>query len=122
MKPKLPIIIRESEDLGVFETLKSAELKLEPIDVLNGEFVGYDAEGRLLNIEVLEENRSTMLGLSKEPIKVTKIFCREEEPSHQKELYKHLVIYLKKIDEPLSSKETIEELVGKLINRIGYEI
>lgn len=47
---KLPIIIDESGDISVFDSLESAERSLEPIDILNGEFVGYDAEGRLLNI------------------------------------------------------------------------
>jgi hypothetical protein len=120
MELRLPIIICESQDVDVFETVESAELKLEPIDVLNGEYVGYDAEGRLLSLEVREEERSILFGLTKGPVEVTRIFCHEQEPLHQKELYEFLVSFFKWIDKPLSSKETLEELVKKVINECGY--
>ena len=80
MELKLPIIICELMDIDVFETVESAELCLEPIDVLNGEYVGYDADGRLLSMEVREEEQSMVFGLTKGPVEVTKIFCYEKEP------------------------------------------
>lgn len=122
MEIKLPIIIREIENIEVFETVESAELKLEPIDVLNGEFVGYDAEGRLLSLEIREKERSSLFGLTKVPVEVTKIFCYEKEPTHQKELYESLIRFLKKIDEPLSLEETLKNLINKVIDRGGYTI
>lgn len=120
MKPKLPIIICELEDVALFETVESAELKLEPFDVLNGEFVGYDAEGRLLSLEVREEERKSLFGMLKGPVEVTKIFCHDKEPLHQKDLCESLVRFLRRIDEPVSSKETLEELIDKLYKRGGY--
>jgi len=122
MKPKLPIIVRESSDLYFFETVESAELGLEPIDVLNGEYEAYDAEGRLLNLEVREEEQSMLFGLSKGPVEVTRIFCREEEPSHQKKLYNLLWEFLEGWREPipLSSEDTLESLIKKTFDIYGY--
>jgi hypothetical protein len=50
MKP--PIIIDENGDISFFETVKDVELYLEPIDVINGEYVAYDSEGHILQLNV----------------------------------------------------------------------
>ena len=47
-----PIFVYEPDDLDIFATLSDAERKIEPIDVLNGGFAYYDAEGRVLSASV----------------------------------------------------------------------
>jgi hypothetical protein len=46
--PEPPILINEHGDVMIFATVQSAEQYLEPIDVENKEYVGYDALGRKL--------------------------------------------------------------------------
>lgn len=54
---KYPIVIFEQEcDLAMFNTVRDAERYLEPIDVKNDEYIGFDSEGRLLAIKV-EQNK-----------------------------------------------------------------
>ena len=45
---KPPIIVDESGDTDVFETIEYAERYLEPIDVEEERFVAFDSTGRLL--------------------------------------------------------------------------
>lgn len=48
MKP--PIIVDETGDVAIFESVRAAELYLEPIDVKDDRYVAYDSEGRLLRL------------------------------------------------------------------------
>jgi hypothetical protein len=48
MKP--PIIIDEHGDVVIYDSIEDAAMGLEAIDVANGEYVGYDSEGRLLRL------------------------------------------------------------------------
>jgi len=45
-----PIILDESGDTGVFDSIESAELDMEPIDVEDNRYVAFDSVGRLLRI------------------------------------------------------------------------
>lgn len=75
-----------------FKSLKNAEGYLEPIDVTNGEYVGYDSEGRLLDIRVVPVPVRLFFGLLgwDEDERVV-ISCAEQEPTHGEEL-SHLLI------------------------------
>lgn len=53
MKP--PIIINESGDITLFSSLEEAEKYLEAIDVINGVYQGYDAEGHPLKLKALND-------------------------------------------------------------------
>ena len=88
---KLPIFIADKGgfDMGVFVSIQEAQLQLEVIDVDNDEYVGYDAEGRLLRIET--ERDKVMISLA------------EDEPSHSRELEVAIRDYLKAVNEPLGS-------------------
>ncbi len=46
--PALPIIVDNYGDVLVFKSVDDALVYLEPIDVLNNEYIAFDAEGRLL--------------------------------------------------------------------------
>ena len=52
---KFPIVIDENGDLSFFTSKELAQRWLEPVDVEAGEYVGYDAEGRLLSITAVDE-------------------------------------------------------------------
>ena len=52
-----PVVILESQSVYVFASVAEAERSLEPIDVNEGCYIGYDAEGRLLDIGVRQADR-----------------------------------------------------------------
>lgn len=68
----LPIFIAEGWDLKLYESLRDAVLDLEPVDVEDGIYTGYDSQGRLLKIET----RDSAVVLS----------AAEPSPTHQKQL------------------------------------
>jgi hypothetical protein len=55
---KLPIIVSENGDINIFSSCEDACSYLEPVDVQNGEYVVFDADGFLLKINVIEKQRS----------------------------------------------------------------
>ena len=62
---KLPIIINESGDITLYTSVADAEINLEPIDVKDCIYSGYDAEGRLLKIELIGNKVSIKIAESK---------------------------------------------------------
>ena len=82
---KLPIIIAEGWDVILYDKIQDAELDLEPIDVKDGIYKGYDAEGRLLRIST--------------DGKKVRIFAVEDEHTHAKELEDFLRECLEKVSE-----------------------
>jgi hypothetical protein len=70
---KAPLVINNRGDVLIFESSEVAIRYLEATDVLNGEYVGYDSEGRLLCIGVVDANRVT-------------VSDSEEVPTHSEEL------------------------------------
>ena len=62
---KSPVIVQDSDgDVLIFRSMDNAEDYLEPIDVRAGEYVAYDADGRLLTISVDEDRGIVRLGSS----------------------------------------------------------
>ena len=57
---EFPIFIVDAGggDLSPYGSVADAELQLETIDLRNGCYVGYDAEGRLLRLEAAAEKAS----------------------------------------------------------------
>ena len=54
-----PLIIAEdSNNLYFFDSLNAAHAWIEPIDVENGEYTGYDAEGRKLRLHITGVTRT----------------------------------------------------------------
>jgi plasmid stability protein len=78
---KTPIFINESGNVLVFESVEDAERYIEPIDVINEEYVGYDSAGRRLALRVTKENKIN-------------IRSAEHEPSHAAELKDVLTRFL----------------------------
>ena len=98
---KPPIIVDESGDTIVFDSIEAAAIYLEPIDVEDNIFVAFDSAGRLLRL------------LPTTP-QIT-IEAAEEVPNHAERLRELLIKFLKdcRSTEPNLSSLTLPELVQK---------
>jgi len=83
--PLPPIFLIEGQDVGIFASLRDAEIQLEPPDVLDESNKGYDALGRRLRIET--DGYATRITVS------------EDEPSESEQLAEGLRAYLKHVGE-----------------------
>ena len=101
MKP--PIIVYEPGDASIFQSVRSAESYLEPIDVKKNEYVAYDSEGRLLS-------------LSATNFKVS-IESAEPEPTHVLELRRILSDFLAHngVQQKWLQTASLQELVTKAL-------
>lgn len=99
---KPPIIVIESGDADIFETLEEAVRYLEPYDV--DKFVGYDSEGRLLRF-IATSPRIT-------------IESAEEPPRHAEDARKALIKFLQDVSAPQQRLEdsTLQELFELSLN------
>jgi len=99
---KLPIILSNFGDVLVFATIARAIQYIEPIDVVNREYVAFDGEGRILEITY-----SKMGGISIEP--------GEDTPSHAEDLQAILRAFFRAIglDEAWITTAQLAELVEK---------
>jgi hypothetical protein len=71
---KLPIsIIEKNGDVTVCETVREAEMEMEPIDVERGEYVVTDAAGLPLSVAVVMEEVPMFWGLWKGRVKRVRI-------------------------------------------------
>jgi len=98
---KPPIIVEESGDTEVFESIEYAERYLEPIDVEEERYVAFDSTGRLLR-------------LTATPQSVT-IEAAEEVPNHGEVVRELLIRFLKHCgsSDPDLSSLSLEELARK---------
>lgn len=99
---KTPLIISNFGDVLIFDSVSQAESYLEPIDVLNNEYTGYDSLGRLLRISIQSKNR-------------VYIELEEQQPTRMEDLSRVLKEYLIKVGVPTAWIETaqLSELVEK---------
>jgi hypothetical protein len=84
-------VIADDLDLSFFATKEAAESYMEAIDVSNGVYVGYDSEGRILNIRPKGQN--------------SEIEVAEESPSHTEELCTLLSRWLDAIGKPADLRD-----------------
>jgi hypothetical protein len=82
MKP--PIIVDNFGDTMIFESVEKAEKYIEPMDVINEEYVAYDSEGRLLQL------------IAELPLHVV-LLAAESEPYHAHELRRLLADFFERI-------------------------
>ena len=99
MKPTLPVFIYEPVDMNVYETVESAELSLEAIDVNDNVYTGYDADGRLLKL-IAEQDR-------------IKIRLAEDKANHKQDLEIAIVSFLDALMDPFADESNVsfKELV-----------
>jgi len=80
LRPPIIIVDRDGVDLVVYGSIYDAELHLEAVDVLNNEYVGYDADGRLLRLRARQRDVTIELA--------------EDQPTHGRELINAIQTYL----------------------------
>ena len=78
---KMPLIFDENGDISLYWSVQDAQRGIEVIDVKNGEYVAYDAAGRLLSLD------TSNLG-------AIDIRCIESESLHTDEVLVALKRYL----------------------------
>lgn len=107
---KAPVVIDENGDVSVFETVEFAQRALEPTDVINNEYVGYDSEGRLLRLEVPEGGS------------LVSIREAEHVPQHVDDLRRALGNFLFRAGDhdPLLKEASVQQLLAKFISAYGY--
>ncbi len=103
MKMKPPIIISEPGVIYVFDSVDRAIGFIEPPDVFDNLYIGYDSEGRLLNLKAVSRDY-------KNPIMIEPT---EDIPTHQTELRNLIVDYLKRggVSEHWLEQASLEQLI-----------
>ncbi len=114
------IVIEQGGNIEIFQTVREAEIYLEPIDVENNEYVIYDSEGRLLTATVVTEHQYLFgLPFIKIPVKFVRIQCHEPEPKYKEGLHCALFEFAKRLGmnvntiKSLHLKDLIEILAQK---------
>lgn len=92
-----PLIVAEGLDLKLYDSVRDAELDLEPVDVQDGCYVGYDSEGRELLLTVREEK--------------IEISAAEASPGHRRHLAELLRAALAAVGRPIQADSELEDLV-----------
>ena len=111
---RTPIIVAEGNDLSFFASLEDVEGYLEAIDVDNGEYIAYDADGRPVPLSTKRLPPRKVLGMiSVRGAEVVVASAPEEEPRHAEDLRKLLVRYL---EEPRHA----EDLRKLLVRYLGH--
>ncbi len=89
-----PIIIDAQGSLLVFNSLTRAMKELTPLEVREGRYpIAYDADGRLLRIEVRLRERK-ILGIWKEVREEVQIIAYEHIPTHEQALRELLLRFI----------------------------
>jgi hypothetical protein len=113
---KAPIIVCENGDINIFDSKEDAESYMEPIDVENGEFIVFDAEGKTLLPDVFTEKANGLFGFFGGRIKKVKIKSDNFVPENVDILRSQLTNFLLKLnsDIQLSSSASINELIDRV--------
>ncbi len=111
--PHPPLLVWESGDLHTFQSVTEAESSLEPPDVRNGIYRGFDGEGRLLILTVTAR-RKKLLGIISVSHELVSVDLAEESPNHREELKGILQRFLRAAGGAADavSSMTFEELVA----------
>jgi len=110
MKLKLPIIIDENGDISVYSSREEAQVNLEPVDVLNNEYLAYDADGHLLQLVVIKKKG---ILFSREMVEIN---YPDISVDHADELVEKLKNYLEKTGNIVNegSELNLSQLVTKV--------
>jgi hypothetical protein len=119
---KLPIILVEHGDILIFRSVEDAELALEPIDVRNGEYVAYDAEGRTLVLSVIIDEKPGLFGWSARRTECVKLIDNPEAAIDEAGLSASLAQFLNRSGVSLdgAKEDDLSALVASIVEKIGY--
>ena len=119
---KLPIIAFCDGYISVFPTVEFAEGYIEPIDVENGEWQVFDAEGQRLRITVENESTHGLWAIFSRYTQVVQI--SEFSPQLvEEEVLRNLIIKYgeRPIQKPEVSRETLESMpLKQLVTTISH--
>lgn len=114
-----PLVVSEMGDIDLFETVREAEVYLEPIDVENDEYEAFDASGRRLILDVVNE----VLPGKSYPVRMTRIRLDEaiHDPSVDR-LAKLLREYLAGAEDDFlrSAGDDLPTLIARVHARVGF--
>lgn len=119
MTAQPPILVLADDGPSVFETIEEAERRLEPIDVRNGEYRVFDAEGFPLELSTTTKSRAGLFGGE---IEVTRVGSRNGA-SQESEVTREILDWLT-ANYPARRPEVTEplaQLLGVLVDWFGYE-
>jgi hypothetical protein len=122
---KLPIVITEDRDISVHPSAEQAEAFLEPVDVKNGIYTGYDSDGNLLEISaVISEEQTKFLFVRwKTRSEVVRIKLRQPIQNREEELTTKLLQYLSNgLDQELIYQLSTQELIQMIGKRMPWSI
>ena len=121
---KTPIIVIESDDIGVYRSPEHTLSNLEYWDIKDKIYSVYDSEGFLLDFKTGFEKKERKFLWLKWMAKVEKMYLRKHEPAvnYSEELREKLLSYLTKEGENSESLQkaslwTLTEIVGKYMPR-----
>ncbi len=122
-KVKSPLVVNEQGALLFFESVGDAERYLEAIDVEDGRYSAFDAEGRPLRLTTVDERRSVLFGLLKVSSKQVNVEAERVEPPQAGALRESLVGFLRRLGVPaaeLGDSVPLESLLRLAIERAGF--
>lgn len=108
MKP--PIIIDEHGDISFFKSIEDAVQYIEPIDVLNNEYIAYDSLGFLLDL-IPTKPKVTISGYA-------------SQSSASEQLFSTLKIFTAHTNVQPTSAEvaSLENLIQFCVKEFGYAV
>jgi hypothetical protein len=115
MKP--PIVVYESGDVSLFDSVESAEQALEPLDVDNHEYRIFDSDGNELNGSTEQAPGKGFFGKLGGIRQTVKISEPVTPSNREAELYGLLAGFLEKVD-PTFDRKNFPRL-SHLISRIN---
>lgn len=119
---RLPIIVSEHGDVSIYRSEVQAECALEPIDVRNGEYIAYDAEGQSLVLSVVIEEKSGPLGLFSRRVESVRLTEDPVAKADEAGLRNLLVQFVNRAGISLNEMkdEDLSSLINALVEKIGY--
>jgi hypothetical protein len=115
---KEPIIINAHGAVSIFRRLNNAEGYLEAIDVENNEYVGFDAEDRILDL-LIEKRQRKFFRIFNATVETVKISSGENIPSGPDNL-KEILYHVLRDQPDITLDLELPELLDKAIRKSGY--
>lgn len=92
---KSPLVVNENGNLMFFASVQDAERYLEPVDVRNGEYVAYDADGRRLDLSVESERVPALFGMTHDDVERVRVRAAGDAAPRPGELRAALLAFLR---------------------------
>lgn len=119
---KLPIIVNERGDVSIYRSAEQVERALEAVDVRNGEYVAYDAEGKPLILSVVPGQEKGFLGLGSKMVERVAVIDNPAAEADQSELAAMLIEFLGRVGicPDNNDRSDLSSLLKLVIDKVGY--